>query len=1135
MSKIFRLGTGGSNSGTDWQDSLTFPYNKQNLDTIEDAQGVKAKHEITSIPSPFARIDLVKTAFGQVASMAHIGANGKMEGLDGNTIYHKMVSDSLDVGEIFFNIDKLSDRVEVITWDSQADLQRLLGSHFAGQRYLGDSLRKYMQADTAYNFNRLRNIYILNYKNGPQQLNVIGATSPATLFFSNANNLSYVSGIQFGQDRPFSTNFQPLYRRDRKYVRAWFALMHTIPDFNSLFPEVTEYLDKTFQAISDVAEKQILRTVTATSPGFDTITAHTETGVSKVEVLGFELLKNSVKMEQGISEFEIRPTRTVKTKPLVLPNEDGLLYAPLFYTTDNWGKQNHAPNYDPAPLASRLLPHDGTRYPYLTVGDFLEDWLVSIPHRMDTNYCLNCEEEVPADERESYLLPLRPCFFDYFRAADLVSDEADSPSLKLVRLNGGSVQATLRIPIVGNQNVRFVEFTRVYYGGGNKPNTDLNRGGISEMRLDAFVMPAVRFCNPANSVYTLGLVGTSDRHYTMEMYDEGGSIPAQTCCRNNNISGQYKSQTYRIAGRNIDYIRIAEGQRSGILIPKLPQQVEADTFKVAIDLGTSNTHIELCSSRNSTPEPLSEQGGAPLVQEFFRQSFIIAPDGSSVADDLVLERELIEKEFIPRAIGGRSDYAFPTRTAIYYSVATDWKSNNYPYGMTNPALTYNKREILPFDRAETDIKWGKTDSRNLMARYIEGLMLMIRNKIILSQGIVGQTRVVWFYPLSMPQKRLVAMKEVWNDAYRRYFSSKGSTESMTESDAPIKYYFSKYANSDNLVNIDIGGETTDVAFARDKKVEFATSFRFGANALFEDSLAEANSANGIIDHYGPVFKQLLEERKGNKLDELIKVYESNLHSPADMAMFLFSLKDNSWLAGIDKSNTDFDRMLRQDEDFKIVFILFYAAIIYHVAEIVRLEHLETPRHIAFSGNGSKVLSILSPDSMVIAEFTKRIFEQVLGKPYGKELTILGLDQGADPKESTCKGGILGDSYDSAELSQQIIMKATGDRLLGKNDTYDRVDEAYLKATEGAVSAFFSMVLGPLSQSLDYDNYFGVSPAAFEAAKKECRNDLITYLRRGLDRMKQEAEGNDSMDETLFFYPIKGVIHSLEGRIYNDIK
>lgn len=102
MSKIFRLYKEGTATYEDWNNSPAFPYNSTSRDTIEDPDGASAQHEITSIPSPFARIDLVKTAFKEVCKQDK--QTKKIE-LNGNTIFHKMVSDTLDVAEIFFNLD----------------------------------------------------------------------------------------------------------------------------------------------------------------------------------------------------------------------------------------------------------------------------------------------------------------------------------------------------------------------------------------------------------------------------------------------------------------------------------------------------------------------------------------------------------------------------------------------------------------------------------------------------------------------------------------------------------------------------------------------------------------------------------------------------------------------------------------------------------------------------------------------------------------------------------------------------------------------------------------------------------------------------------------------------------------------
>lgn len=114
---VFRLYKGGANTYEGWNGTPTTPYNSQTIATIIAPTGAVSNKEITSIPSPFARIDLVKSAFAEInqACNGKIG-NALLAELDKDTIYHKMVSDSLDVGEIFFNIDKYKKEIPIITW-----------------------------------------------------------------------------------------------------------------------------------------------------------------------------------------------------------------------------------------------------------------------------------------------------------------------------------------------------------------------------------------------------------------------------------------------------------------------------------------------------------------------------------------------------------------------------------------------------------------------------------------------------------------------------------------------------------------------------------------------------------------------------------------------------------------------------------------------------------------------------------------------------------------------------------------------------------------------------------------------------------------------------------------------------------
>ena len=180
MGKIFRLHTGGKNTISHWDESTQM--GRMAIDSIPDPIDATNKYEITSIPSPFARMDLVKQAFKIVAET----------NLDGTTAYHKLVSDSLDVGQIFFNIEKYRKQVEIIVWDKTTDLADLLQSDNEAHQRLGKTYDTFLQQDAQeYNFNLMDCIYLLNYidPSSHKEMDIIGATSPATLFFTTANDL----------------------------------------------------------------------------------------------------------------------------------------------------------------------------------------------------------------------------------------------------------------------------------------------------------------------------------------------------------------------------------------------------------------------------------------------------------------------------------------------------------------------------------------------------------------------------------------------------------------------------------------------------------------------------------------------------------------------------------------------------------------------------------------------------------------------------------------------------------------------------------------------------------------------------------------------------------------------------------
>lgn len=1129
MSKIFRLYKEGKSTYEDWNADPSFPYNSNNRDTIEDPDGSSTKNEITSIPSPFARIDLIKTAFKEVCKLER--RTRKID-LDGNSIFHKMVSDTLDVAEIFFNIDRYKNKIEVIKWDAAQMIEELETSGIVGHRYMADTLRKFLKSDAhTYNFSAQTTMYLLNYKAGPKELNIIGATSPATLFFSNANDLTYIKDIYFGDDKPFDAEYQPLYKRDFEFIKYLFAQRNSILQFAELFPEVDAYLEKTFETITDLEKKQELKAV-----GVNTLSEYAPITLSNgtsdyVEVLGHQLYQKSTSAIKIVSDFTIKTAHKQSVLPLVLPVEPGNRYCQLRYTTAKWGTTNAAPYVDKQEkLTERLLPLDGNSMPYLTISDFLEDEVIKVPYQLNTDKYFDAHFKNSTD-KISYLLPLKTLFFEYFSTEDLMGTMPDGkPMIEMNGLaNNVGLEVILRIPISGNKAVNYVEYQRRYYIE-REAIPERNEGAIVQMNFSGFIMPQVRFNSPTEAIYNVTCLQIPEAKNEFTVYKcTPNPIKVQPVevYRRDSRKEETIADSYLFKGSHIDFIQVSNHHGySGILLPKFQSLANANRkFEFAIDLGTSNTHIEY---RQDGEKPrifnIGKGESHPCLM------FIPRVNELGNYTDLTKEIDIVEKDNIPLEIGA-SDFYFPTRTVLSVAKKMTWNNRNEPFVHTNLLMTYDKRRDRTYNDVLYDIKWEKENGKEILSAYIRNLMLMIRNKVLLNDGDLQQTKITWFYPISMSPRRRNIMKGIWDAAYNEYFGS-GSTQCMTESEAPIQYYFKKFSTATDLINVDIGGGTTDIAFARNNQIHTVTSFHFATNILFENAYSELDSTNGIIDFYKPAIKKLLED---NQLRELLSVFNStnNQEHPANMASFLFGLKDNSILRNSKLNTTavDFNHILSEDEHFKIVFLLFYTAIIYHIAQAVKCLNLEVPRHIAFSGNGSKIIRVLTTNARDLAYFTKVIFEKVLGKPYGKELELIGLDDNFNPKESTCKGGLTGVAA-AASSFRNMVLKSDGSGLIEEDDTYQKMGNAYRKLSVEAVSSFFDFVFNDLCKHFKVNDYFGIDNDSLKIAKSVCYKDLHTFMDKGIAQRLEDTDADNKVEETFFFYPIKGALQTLSSEIFN---
>lgn len=1112
MAKIFRLHKEGAHTITDW--GISIKYGSNVINQIADPNGASASKEITSIPSPFARINLVKTAFKEVV---------ESNNLAGTSIYHKMVSDSLDVGQIFFEIEKLKDQVEIIIWDKDNDLKALLNSSYPEHKLLGETYQVFLQQDAkTFNFDKMKRIYLLNFKNGNSKTNIIGATSPATLFFTSANDLSDISyKIRFGNDAPFDENYTPLFKRDIEYQKYWYLLQIIIPSFSALFPEVNSYLNESFKFLDEVNRNVIKDLSVKDIQNFEPISV--DNAANLVEVLGTNLYKKVSKLNtiEDSSDFIIQSQKHINgLKPLVLPTST--FTHSYVYTSSHWEKNTKIPYKDSRALKDRILPNDGIKYPYLTISDFLEDTIVEMPY--DINSSVFFDGNLDKSENKSYLLPVKQLFFEYFTPEQLMGKMSDGKNMFEIQQKVRSVLVKLRIPIKKG----YIEYQRTYIEN-NQPNIDKdnNDGAVVIQKFTLALYSNIQFTKAQDAYYRVGIMPTegSDENFTISFCLNEKSLSDMPQIVKSDGYAYPRCQIYVLDGSLFDYMKIIGNSASGIIVPKFKKQKGTDQYTFAIDFGTTNTHIEY--SVNGNPSKAFD------IVEKDRQIELL----HTVIDDI--NRYIFDFDILPDFIGHDNEFSFPTRTALSTTKNANWNTSIFPIAHTNVAFPYEKRVEYDYNNIETGLKWSnEVDNRTKVKKYIESLFLILRNKVVLNNGNLEATRIVWFYPISMTRSRYNLFKQAWEEAYIKYFGENiNNLIPMTESVAPYEYFKGTIPSANNIVNIDIGGGTSDIVIANSGEIKHITSFRFAADSIFGDSYAsnQGSLQNGLIRQFKKHLKDTLEQ---SKLDDLVNVFKDldNKNVSVNLASFFFSLKQNKRINKDNVSDSlDFNKLLQADDSQTIVFIIFYAAIIYHLAHIMKAKQLDMPRHITFSGNGAKVLQILTPDNKVLKDFTKLIFEEIFNAPYNEN--GLSIFYNADnPKEATCKGGISHQKvqdYTSID-NVKIVLRAVDMTSFVKEETYETIikDDSYIEKVVTQLKDFLNFTFS-LNKKFSFSNNFGLENQSLEIAKKECFRDLATYTHNGLNRKLEEVSKEDKIEETLFFYPLNGVLNALAAAIYDN--
>jgi hypothetical protein len=1110
MSYIFRLHDEGNNTLTDWGGSTKIGSSV--IEKIQDPNGESAKREITSIPSPFARIDLVKTAFKKVADA----------GIDGDSIHHKMVSDSFDIGQIFFEFEKFRDKFDIVVWDKTDSLKELLESPHPEHQQLGDTYQTYLQQDGAvYNFNEMQQMYFLNFKSGPAEMNIIGATSPATLFFTSANDLSYVSGaINFGNDRPFDEYFAPLYKRDIEYQKYWYALRKSVPDFSRLFPEVEKYLAENLKKL-DQQKRDTLNAIVkgdyqkSYNPiGVGESTSHTVSVLASIELR--QRVQNTASIA-NVSGFVIQSPNAIDGfLPLVLP-VDTYTHKTV-YTQDLWDKNTKVPFYESRAIKDRTLPSDGAKYPYLTISDFLTDSIVRMPYEIDGSNFF--DGNINKANGNSYLLPLTTVFFHFFSVKDLM-ERVMTDNKKMFELENKAtgVTAVLRIPIRNG----YIEYRRTYFEASvDASETKItNDGVLIDHRIGLGIMPLIRFPE------------TVKKHYRIAMFDKGKNDAVLTCIDNNktieskqvvrakkDLAGRGCSHEAYIVEENFDRIKIEIGNNreiSGYIVPKFKTDDEGNVqYTFAVDFGTTNTHVEYCTNTNTSPVAFDIKANERQLHKL-HLVYRTDPD---------IRMGFIQ-EFIPDTIGDGDVYSFPMRTVFAQHKNIKYEQLPMPLADGHIPFLYEKDFTPKWNDIKTELKWGGVHER-LLEMHLETIFILMRNKVILNSGNLAATKVVWFYPASMTEAKVNQFKKIWKAAYEKYFGENTKNIiSISESKAPYIHFVETQGAAPEVVTIDVGGGTTDVFIVEGEEDKMLLSFRFASNAIFGDGYNSNPNKNGFVCKYKEQFEKIIKDNNLSELSQALGQIEQQKKS-SDIIAFLFSLIGDKV-----KSNPElnFSQKLSNDDRLRYVFIIFYASILYFIAKSMKAKGLKKPKTLAFSGKGALSLRIVSDEMDMIERFVKLIFDGVYGDTKGSIEVMME----KNPKIATCKGGIkqpVSQDYETIDNIKTILVGNDFDTFSEKKLTYADITKDVQNAVVQSVKDFFTFLFDLHSNNNDFlCNKLAADPAIFNQVKEFILGEkgkqlLSDSMFRGLKNKRQEVTNETKLEETLFFYPLVSILHDL---------
>jgi hypothetical protein len=1050
--KVFRLHEGQAGQG--W--FTTNPIDPKELEKVE----TDGKFVANSIPSPFARLDLFKSAFqwinhkiSNVVGQQNLADNEKRRKIEeickADTAYNNLISEVFDIAELFYRSQSLRDKIKIIAWNPRERINALINAQNEKHKHFAETLKLFWEQDSVQNGN-LYNFELFNLnpnqpQNNPYKLffvvnrnenRVIGGTSPITLFFSAPNASSAIGDIRINNRRPI-IDFRPLHKRDPELILYIYAFTRQRDDFAARFPEVFDYLRYIREYCLQENLMGLVNRLNAESISRYNPCSVTDNPNEHCDVLGFRI---------GVEK------------------------------------------------------------------SIFSEKIIKLPYPIDSQYFKTC---TPSNANQQgfdyYLIPL---------SADFVNAHGieNIGNISIENLAAGGTQVEFQL--------NGVKYSKTYH-----------RDDIIQPHIHLAILPFLKHQNPI-SYYTIGVLNdrknrnekngnekNGNENLSLTFFGNNAPINVEAPVVRNNGQGGTASMYYKVSA--FDYIQIEIGDAKGLVIPKFQQAGGYQALSFAVDVGTTNTHIEYRVGQDMTTAFEVNQN-QPLWQSLMRRDNIDNIPNINVIKAVL---ETFDKEMIPYTIGGNDNNApkFPLRTAIVFNLNYAIDEHYKLFQHINNYLLYDRRIVPPYLTPDTQIKWSNYQADNQKSKvkaYIEYLLTVIYYKTLLLGGNPQNTKIYWFYPVSMTTFEQQTYTQLWQQAYQRVFGANNFANliSIPESVAPYLYYRTTEIIGRSLL-IDIGGGTSDIAVFTQQGREqaavpdFISSFKFAGNAIFGNGYFADN-----VNNNGWVRSFKTEENRKIIGDGYADI-SWNTGNSVDFSNFLFSLEN----LGI----FNYSEKIRNHPRLKLTILVFYASIAFYSAKLLNKSKIEIPKNILLSGNASKTARIL--DASQNCQHISSLFRYIFQRVYRQESQEIKINfRIADtPKEITCRGALLaGLDKNNNNIAVKFWLGGSQNRwaeAVDRNDvnqlpTYNQITKPEKDDICNSISEFYQ-ILDNYGKANNLNNIFGISQDAYEKFM-EIRDEQITdYLERYIGNMR-----NNHIEETLFFAPLVGILHRLANEL-----